>query len=278
MPRTLLLVDDEENTLRSLVRLLRHDGYHILTAASGAEGLEELAKHRAGVILSDQRMPGMSGTDFLARVRETHPETVRLVLSGYIDLPSVTEAINRGAVYKFLTKPWEDDLLRANIAEAFHYYELHGENRRLTQELREANGELARINRSLEQKIEEKTRELTLNLRVLQVAQEVLENLPIAVVGVGDEGIIATANRLAHETLAIPGVGMIGRSVDEIFPGELAKQYRRAAPAENAEPHRMQLPGGPWATVHVARLGDTSHALGTIVVVTPDSASRYAHG
>ena len=121
--RTLLLLDDEENVLRSLVRLFRRDGYHILTANSVAEAFDLLASNHAQVILSDQRMPDMSGTEFLTRVRDLYPDTVRLVLSGYTDLATITEAINLGAIYRFLTKPWNDDELREHIRDAFRAHE-----------------------------------------------------------------------------------------------------------------------------------------------------------
>ncbi len=121
--RTLLLLDDEENVLRSLVRLFRRDGYRILTANGVREAFDLLASNTVQVILSDQRMPDMSGTEFLTRVRELYPDTVRLVLSGYTDLAAITDAINRGAIYRFLTKPWNDDELREHIKAAFRAYE-----------------------------------------------------------------------------------------------------------------------------------------------------------
>ncbi|MBI4996734.1 MAG: EAL domain-containing protein [Rhodocyclales bacterium] len=127
--RTLLLVDDEANILSALTRVLRRDGYRILTATSAAEGLELLALNEVQVIVSDQRMPEMSGTDFLGRVREMYPDTIRIVLSGYTELRSITDAINRGAIYKFLTKPWEDELLRENIREAFVHCETRNGHR-----------------------------------------------------------------------------------------------------------------------------------------------------
>jgi len=117
--QTLLLVDDEPNILNSLTRLLRREAYQILTASSPLEAFEVLAKHPVQVILSDQRMPDMSGTEFFSRVRQLYPDTIRIVLTGYTDLDSVTDAINRGAIYKFLTKPWDDDLLREQVREAF---------------------------------------------------------------------------------------------------------------------------------------------------------------
>ncbi len=121
--RTLLLVDDEPNILSSLQRLLRHEGYTILTSTSPAAAFDILAKHPVDVVISDQRMPEMSGTEFLSRVRELYPDTLRMVLSGYADLGSVTDAVNRGAIFKFLSKPWEDDALRAQVAEAFRHHE-----------------------------------------------------------------------------------------------------------------------------------------------------------
>lgn len=123
--RSLLLVDDEPHILSALSRVLRRDGYRILTATSAAEGLELLALNEVQVIVSDQRMPEMSGTEFLGRVKEMYPNTIRIVLSGYTELKSITDAINHGAIYKFLTKPWEDEQLRENIREAFVYFETH---------------------------------------------------------------------------------------------------------------------------------------------------------
>ncbi len=116
---TLLLVDDEENVLRSLVRLFRRDGYRILAAGNVRDAFDLLATNDVQVILSDQRMSDMSGTEFLGRVKMLYPDTVRMVLSGYTDLATVTDAINRGAIYRFLTKPWNDDELREHIRQAF---------------------------------------------------------------------------------------------------------------------------------------------------------------
>lgn len=121
--RTLLIVDDEQNILASLRRLLRRDRYRILSASSAAEAFELLAINEVQVVVSDQRMPQMCGTEFLSRVKEMYPDTIRLVLSGYTELQSITDAINRGAIYKFLAKPWDDQLLREHIEEAFIFYE-----------------------------------------------------------------------------------------------------------------------------------------------------------
>lgn len=121
--RSLLVVDDDPHVLSALRRLLSEENYRLLTAADAAEGLRLLAENRIEVIISDQRMPGMSGTEFLRRAKDIYPDTVRMVLSGYADLETVVEAVNEGALYKFLAKPWQDELLLANINDAFLYYE-----------------------------------------------------------------------------------------------------------------------------------------------------------
>ena len=121
--RTLLIVDDEPHILTALQRVLADEGYRVLTAASAHEGLEILAKNPVQMILSDQRMPTMSGTEFLSRVKVLYPDTVRMVISGYAELESVVQAVNEGAIYKFFGKPWEVEQLRAQIRDAFLYYE-----------------------------------------------------------------------------------------------------------------------------------------------------------
>ena len=122
-PPLILLVDDEPDILVALADLLE-DSFQVLAANGGAEALEILSREPdVAVIVSDQRMPEMTGTEFFSRVKEMYPETVRLVLSGYTDLKSVTDAINRGSIYRFLTKPWDDEELRREVAEAFNAYD-----------------------------------------------------------------------------------------------------------------------------------------------------------
>lgn len=124
-PMTLLLVDDEPSILNAVKRLLRREGYRILSAESAAQGLDLLATHRVHVVISDQRMPVMTGTEFLSRVKELYPETVRLILSGYSELDSLTDAINKGAIYRYVSKPWDDEALKQEVAQAFRYYREH---------------------------------------------------------------------------------------------------------------------------------------------------------
>ena len=119
---TLLLVDDEPSVVSSLKRVLRRENYRILNAGNGDEALALLAQHPVGVILCDQRMRGMSGTELLARARTLHPKAIRMVLSGYTGLDSLTEAINRGEISRFLTKPWRDEEVLEAVRDAFRRY------------------------------------------------------------------------------------------------------------------------------------------------------------
>jgi len=120
--QTLLVVDDDVNVLTALHRLFRRDGYRVLTAATPTEAFELLALYRVQVILCDQRMPVMSGTEFLSKVKEMYPDTIRIILSGYTGVETVLDSINRGAIYRFYTKPWNDAQLRDNIRHAFRHY------------------------------------------------------------------------------------------------------------------------------------------------------------
>ncbi len=123
MQNTLLLVDDEPNVLRSLTRLFSDNGYRVLMANSGKEALELLLNEKVQVIISDQRMPTMTGSQLLIIVRKLYPDTVRLILSGYADFNAVQSAINEGAIFKFLTKPWDDELLLKDVNDALKKYD-----------------------------------------------------------------------------------------------------------------------------------------------------------
>ena len=116
---TVLVLDDEENILRALERLLRPEGYRILTADRPQEAFELLAREPVQVVISDQRMPEMDGVEFLSRIKEIYPDIVRIALSGYADLDTVTEAVNRGWIFRFITKPWDDQALFTHLREAF---------------------------------------------------------------------------------------------------------------------------------------------------------------
>jgi serine/threonine-protein kinase len=114
---TILFVDDEERITMLLNMMFRAD-YHVLTASSGQQALELLEKHRVDVLISDQRMPGMTGVELLQQVRDRWPNTLRLLLTGYSDLSAIVGSVNEGEVFRFLNKPWDHDQMRQTIADA----------------------------------------------------------------------------------------------------------------------------------------------------------------
>lgn len=121
--RTLLLVDDEPSILSSLQRLLRKDGFRILTAQNGLAALEILADQEVGVVVSDGLMEGMTGAEFLHEVKIRFPRTVRILLTGFTDPEVVMAAIKNCQLYKFLPKPWDDDEVRQTLKAAFEFFE-----------------------------------------------------------------------------------------------------------------------------------------------------------
>jgi len=158
---TILFVDDEKNILKALRRLFMDEDYEILIANSGAEALEMIEDGACPqVIVSDQRMPEMTGTEFLIQSREKLPESIRIMLTGYSDINAAMDAVNLGGIYRYVLKPWNDDDLRLTIRDAFERFDLRRKNQWLTSELSEKNKVLEELNESLEQKVEERTKEV----------------------------------------------------------------------------------------------------------------------
>jgi len=262
--RTLLLVDDEPNIVSALKRLLRRDNYQVLTAASGREGLEMLAANKIDVIVSDQRMPGMIGADFLRACKGLYPDTIRIMLSGYTELQSVTDAVNEGAIYKFLTKPWDDEQLRGHIADAFRLKEIADDNERLHLELRTANYALASANRRMEDLLRAKQIQITRDEISLNVARELLQFVPLAVIGLDDEGMVAFINGAA-ETVFRQSGAMLGNEASIVLP-ELFPDGR--APAGMLE---TTISGRRYQVVSHA-MGASSTSRGSLISLSPCEA------
>ncbi len=159
---TLLFVDDEKSITKALHRLFRKDGHHIFTASSGMEGLEvlEKAERPVSLIISDQRMPEMNGAQFLEKAKKIFPDAVRFLLTGYSDMDAVVEAVNKGEIHRYLTKPWNDDDLLLQVKQSLKQFELVIENRRLLKLTNKQNKELDELNKSLEKKVELRTLEI----------------------------------------------------------------------------------------------------------------------
>lgn len=128
---SMLLVDDESNVLSALKRALFDEPLEIMTAGGGEEALGLMEKHAFKVVVSDERMTGMQGSELLARVRELYPDTIRIMLTGHATLEAAMKAVNEGEIYRFFSKPWNDHDLIFAIRSAIEKYDLEAENRRL---------------------------------------------------------------------------------------------------------------------------------------------------
>lgn len=207
---TVLCVDDEENILNSLRRLLRKEGYRLLTASSGAEGLKLLEENNVHLVISDQRMPQMSGTEFLARVKEEYPDAIRIVLTGYTEVDAITESINKGHVYKFFLKPWNDQSLKLEIKQALEQYDLIQTNKALHEKILKQNENLERL-------VHERTKDLEIQNQALELSRAILEDLPIPIIGVSAEGSIVLINQEA-QALSFNGKSIeIGKELIDYF-------------------------------------------------------------
>lgn len=172
---TLLFVDDEPNILSALKRLFRSHDYRILTAESGRQGLEILGSEAVDLVISDMRMPEMNGAQFLERARKSWPDAVRILLTGYAELDAAIDAINKGQIYRYIAKPWEDADMLLLVRQALERKVLEQEKKRLEALTHRQNEELKELNAGLEQKVLERTAELEQTMDFLKLAHEKLK-------------------------------------------------------------------------------------------------------
>ncbi|WP_431228641.1 HD domain-containing phosphohydrolase [Burkholderia contaminans] len=181
---SILLVDDEPSVLSALRRVFRPAGYAILTAESGEAALEVLASTEVDLIVSDMRMPGMSGAEFLARARSLYPDTMRILLTGYAEIASVVQAVNDGGVYRYLNKPWDDHDLLLTLEQALEQRRLRREAARLAALTEAQNEALRRFNTELETQVRARTEELGQTVMFLEAAERDLKSSFTAMVQV----------------------------------------------------------------------------------------------
>lgn len=136
-----LYIDDELDNLTSFKATFRRN-FNITTAESGEAGIQILEQEEIHVILSDQRMPKMTGIEFFEKIQQTHPDPIRILMTGYTDINAVIDAINRGHVYKYLTKPWNEEDVKIFVEKAFEVFKLRKENIDLTSKLLDTNKKL----------------------------------------------------------------------------------------------------------------------------------------
>lgn len=225
--RTLLLVGDDEAALSRLERLLQSERCELNIARSGAEGLQRMADQPVDVVIADQQMAGMSGIDFLSRVKALFPHTMRLVLAASAELPAVVAAVSRGTVHQFVTKPWHAEQLRAHVNEAFRQKEVADQNRRLAQQVEQANAGLAAANQRFERSLVQQREQTELLTAGADRMREVLDELPAAVLAIDGDETLVFVNREAERLL--PGcAGALGGPLDDAVPEDFLVQMRAA--------------------------------------------------
>lgn len=208
---TVLFVDDEDAVLASIRRLLRKEPYRLSVARSATEALEVLESEAIDLIVCDQLMPEMSGIELLSRVRDRWPDTVRIVLSGYSKVESIISAINDGAIYKFVTKPWQDEELKLQIRRALEQSQLAKNNRAMAEEIERRNREL----RELNERLTRTASELRLGM---YSTQRMVNALAVGVVVVDPDGMLVHANPQAVELVSPNDEDVIGRRSEDVLP------------------------------------------------------------
>ncbi len=269
MKHTVLCVDDEQNILSALKRILRKEGYQLLTASSGVEGLEILKENDVHLVMSDQRMPQMSGTEFLARVKEEYPDTIRIILTGYTDVDSITESINRGHIYKFFLKPWNDQNLKLEIKKALEQYDLVQANKRLHETVLEQNEELKEINENLEMLVKERTGELEIQNQALELSRAILEDLPVPVIGVSSEGFIVMANQKVLTLFNGRGSIEIGKSIGRYFSEVIEKALSAVHSTNKSQSLKGYLLEDTSYNIELVPLSDRFNGKGVIMTLRP---------
>lgn len=178
----ILCVDDEPSILSALRRVFRPHGHQVFIANSGREGLELLEREPVDLVISDMRMPEMDGARFLEQVRERWPDTKRILLTGFADIESTVAAINRGKIWCYIAKPWNDQELVATVEQALEHRRLAAENAHLNELTQRQNDELKELNASLEQKVVERTAQLADALKSVETAHGQLRQAFLATV------------------------------------------------------------------------------------------------
>jgi CheY-like chemotaxis protein len=235
--RRVLLVDDEPGIIAALRRLVRREGYELVSANSGPEAIKRLEAQPVQLIISDHRMPGMIGIELLQQVRERWPDTVRIILSGYSEVNTIIAAVNEGKIYKFLTKPWNDEELKLHIRRALEQHELEEENRRMAREIAAQNDRLRELNLLLEQRAADASTGLA-------STQTLLEAMGVGVLAIDQTGLVVGANRRASDIISSGKAELIGIPIERALPHALRDFVRTAGrPEGDADSRRMELEG-----------------------------------
>ncbi len=240
---SILCVDDEPNILRSLGRLFRREGYRLHFAQGAEEALQILETHPIDLIISDNRMPNITGVQFLALVKARWPDTVRIILSGYTQVSSITQAINEGHIFKFILKPWEDEKLLADVRECLEMASWAKQNKQLRKSESERRAVLS---------------------EALSLAQAILDALPVAVIGVSAETIVFS-NRAAEAAFGSAAGRLLISRVRDAFSAQLEQQVKQVQTGHAAAQIAYDHPNGAGYMAVCVPLPDAGRQDGAVI-------------
>lgn len=232
----LLIVDDEESVLQALNRLFRRH-YDVVLQTSGAAALDTLQRESFDLIISDMRMPGMSGAELLKNCFEQYPQMIRILLTGYSDLESAIKAVNEGNIYRYISKPWDNDQLRNVVAEALENRDLKAANLKLNAHISVQNEELARLNRELQHKYEQKAEQagdaearLSDAYRTLRQEFNSMVHILVGIMEARNGEEKGSSERLARlAKLVAEFSGLDGQSIQDVYYAALLKNIGKVS-------------------------------------------------
>jgi two-component system NtrC family sensor kinase len=238
----ILCVDDEPSVHNSLKRLFLDDNYSIHTAHSGEEGLSILENTPIHIVISDGRMYGMTGSDFLREVCARWPETVRIVLSAHTDPASLVSAINDGKIYRFIPKPWDNTDLRSTVSSAVESFSLRKKNAALTRELQLKNDELHKL-------LAEHAENVKMKSCMLSAFQHILDAVPTGILAVDPDDLIVQCNARAQQILG-QTTPLIAETAGEALPADIIKCIKEVR-TKGRIAKKIKIHGADYCTLSV---------------------------
>ncbi len=246
----ILFIDDEKEILSSIKRQFRKIKYEITTCASGKQALELLSNEEYPIVISDERMPDINGLELMKMIKEQHPDTIRIILSGYADSQTIIEAINQGEIFRFISKPWELEELLKNIAEAEAKWEANQHNKLFMKQIIEENKRL-------------KMR-LTYRESQLDLSQEVLDEVPTPVIIVGKEDNIEVFNNRVKSELGIDLI--LGDKITTIIPEDIYTTFNDNLQKNDGTSKAITEINGLTLSLYIRALRPTDNYKGIIII------------
>ena len=259
----IICVDDEPNILNAMKRSLRKEPFILKTASSGEEGLRLVQQEDPDIIISDYRMPGMTGIEFLREVKALHPSTITMILSGFADASVILESFNEGQVFRFLTKPWTDDDLKMAIRQCLIHRDLAARHDKTVEQLTARHQELAAINETLGESLARKDRSVSL-------LQQLLAMTLTPILGLEHDGTVVAANAAAMGMLQKSQHEIVGVPFGTVLPHEVVGAINQVlAEKEESGAYSCTLHGASYC-LRVSRFREPGGCVG--IVFEPNCA------